>query len=91
MSYFNKYNVLSNPPITLNEAFDPLILSSKLQSYGCFHIATGNRRDIIDAYLLLSRSKEELLMLRQESNNIVEFYEKQLSVIVGYIEQPDMR
>ena len=89
LSYFHKYNTVSSSSITLDEALDPVTISSKLESFGAFHIATGNKRDIIDAYLLFCRSKEELVMLEAECNNIVSFYEDQLIAIQKYIEVND--
>ena len=39
-------------------------------------MATGHKRQIIDAYLLFQRSREELEMLQQESKLLVHYYQQ---------------
>ena len=44
-------------------------------------VALGKKREVMDAYLVLRRSKEEISMLREEASNIQAFYQEQVNVI----------
>ncbi len=66
------------------EALSVGVIESKLGDLGlaCASIATGSRRQILDAYLLLHRSEEELKMLHQEFNNYLLNYYKKINTVI---------
>lgn len=69
---------------TFDEALDPSTIEGKLQKQGALHvhsIATGTNRQIVDAYLLLCRSKEEISMLQDEAKCLVNFYQSKQVLI----------
>ncbi len=70
--------------MTITKALSVGVIESKLGDLGlaCASIATGSRRQILDAYLLLHRSEEELKMLHQEFNNLLNYYKKMNTVIM---------
>ena len=73
--------------INFPQALDSSKVGETLQNYGVScTIASGRRREIIDAYLALTRSKEDISMLIQEAENIVTYYQKRRKVIVKEIE-----
>lgn len=67
----------STDSLTLSEALDPPTIEAKLTGSGAWHatVATGKKRQIIDAYLGLCRSNEELSLLKQEATNLLHSYE----------------
>lgn len=68
--------------MSLSEALDPQSIGLRLQRIGNWStVATGEKREIIDAYLAFSRSKEEIAMLTEEASNICVFYQEKLNVI----------
>ena len=78
------YNGMSTSVfMSITEALSVGVIESKLGDLGlaCASIATGSRRQILDAYLLLHRSEEELKMLHQEFNNLLNYYKKMNTVI----------
>ena len=85
-SLLQEYNALitdSTAALTIAEVLDPSVVASKLEAFGVFHTSvTGKKRDIIDAYLLLHRSEEEIMMLKQECCNVVTFYEDQRHIML---------
>lgn len=69
--------------ISLSEALDPCAVGDKLQVVGVWcSISTGDRRAIIDAYLTLCRSKEEISMLTEEARNVTVYYEEQKKAVL---------
>ena len=67
---------------TISDVFDPSILESKLQSLGIWcSSASGERREIIDSYLILCRCKEEIAMLQEDAKNVVSYYENRRKVL----------
>ena len=82
-----KYNAFDEVPnITLAEAQDPLRIEERLRDFGCWHssvLATGKKRQIIDAYLSLCRSNEELFMLEEEAASMTTYYEKRKISIIA--------
>ena len=75
-----KYSVVSagdrSQALTLQEALDPELVESRLQAKGSYTaIASGERRVIIDSYLMLCRSREEMSLLKLEAQNVVTYYE----------------
>ena len=85
-SLLEEYDACQCDPTTkvvLSEALDPSALGARLASLGIWTATTasGKRHDAIQAYLALSRSKEEILMLNDEANNVFHFYDSKKKVI----------
>ena len=80
-SLFHRYNAT----LTIDEALDPSAVELHLGNMGCDAIATGRKREIIDAYHRLCRSTEEIDMLKEEVLNIVKYYEDRRSGILAEI------
>lgn len=69
--------------IALSDALNPSIVGDKLQVAGVWcSIASGDRRAIIDAYLTLCRSKEEIAMLTEKARNVTVYYEQQKKAVL---------
>lgn len=76
------------PELTENEVFDPTIIEHKLQELGVWcDTITGERREAMDAFLMLQRSEEDLCMLREEAQNVVHYYSRRKSVIEKTIKE----
>lgn len=83
-SLLREYNAVcstsfgSDDALSLPSALDPKSVEERLSALGTkfTSIATGNRRHILDAFSLYSRSQEELVMLKQEGQ-IMTQYRKQ--------------
>ncbi len=73
--------------MSLTEALNVDTIEARLQntSMSCT-LAHGKKREIIDAYLALCRSNEELQMLKDEADNIVMYYEKHKKIILLELE-----
>ena len=69
---------VSNDVITISEVLDPSNAEIRLARFGSWYktVATGDKRQIIDAYLVLCRCEEEGCMLKREATNLVLFYEE---------------
>ena len=67
-----------------DEALDPTALEWRLQALGVWCQGTVNpeKREIMDSYLMLCRSKEELCVLNEEVQNIITFYETKRSSLL---------
>ena len=75
-------NDTDSAEFTISEVFDPSILENKLQSLGIWcSLASGERREIIDSYLILCRCQEEIAMLQEDAKNIVAYYENGKKVL----------
>ncbi len=64
--------------LTIGEVLDPSVVEARLQALGIWSQAMvyhGERREVMEAYLMLCRSNEELHLLKEEINNVVSFYE----------------
>ena len=89
-SFLEQYNssvAESLDKLTLVEALDPALVNTKLEAFGVsYTTTTKKKRDIIDAYLTLCRSKEEIVMLKQECNNLISYYESKRKAIMKEIE-----
>lgn len=70
--------------LSFDEALNPSTMAIKLENFGmwCHSVASGKKREIIDAYLMLCRSKEDMCMLKEEAENIVLYYEHRKKCIV---------
>ena len=65
----------SSPLLTMEDALNPDVIGSRLQTLGTItEIATGEKRELIDSYLVLCRSREEIKLLREEAQNVVSYY-----------------
>ena len=65
--------------LTMGDVLDSSILSQKL--HPSLHGYTSDKQEIINAYLLMTRSGEELEMLQVEMKNVIEYYEDRASTI----------
>ncbi len=63
--------------IEFHDAIDPRALEHILQTLGlpCQVTVNTDQREVIDAYLMLQRSEEEISMLKDDINNIITYYE----------------
>ena len=63
---------------------DSKAIAERLEQVGItsYHrLSCGRKREAIDAYLLLLRSKEELLMLEEDAQNCLDYYKERQEVI----------
>ena len=51
-------------------------------------VSSGKKREAIDAYLLITRSSEEIALLEKEMQNVVHFYENRETMIVQNLTLP---
>ena len=72
--------------ITLDEALDPTVLSSKLGVHADTAVSKPHQ-DIIEAYLQMKRSNEEILLLEKEMANTIQFYAEQQKSLLTLIDQ----
>ena len=71
--------------VTLDEALDPDVLSCKLHTE-CG--ATSSKpQDVIEAYLQMTRSNEEIVLLENEMLNTIQFYAEQRKSLLLVIDQ----
>ena len=74
----------SSTQITLDEALHPIVLSSKLGVHADTTVSKPHQ-DIIEAYLQMKRSNEEILLLEKEMANTIQFYaEQQKSLLIRW-------
>ncbi len=67
----------SQPAIMAEEVLNPITFEDKLQVLGVWCQGTEpEKREMMDSYLKLCRSIEELCMLTEEVKNMVIFYEQ---------------
>ena len=73
--------------ILFDEALHPTALEGRLQVLGVWCQGTmPERREIMDSYLLLCRSKEEVAMLTEDIQNIIKFYEAKKTLILKAVD-----
>ena len=80
-----EYNACSDGHnIDLSEALDPCKIEGRLRGYQswCATVATGTKRQIMDAYLGLCRSDEEICILQQEAKNLLHSYQEERALIL---------
>ena len=68
----------------LAEALDATAVGERLEHVGItssHRLSCGRKREVIDAYLLLLRSKEELVMLEEDAKNCVQYYKERQNII----------
>ena len=65
--------------LKMGDVLDSSILSQKLQLN--LHGYTSDKQEIINAYLLMTRSGEELEMLQVEMINVIQYYKDRASAI----------
>ena len=74
----------SSTQITLDEALDPEVLSSKLHADTT---SSKPHQDILEAYLQMKRSNEDIVLLESEMANTIHFYAEQRKVLLMLIDQ----
>ncbi len=90
-SLLGKYNACDSDEdasdLTIAEALDPANIEERLKAFGCLYaaVATGRKRQIIDAYLRLCRSNEELSMLKEDTSNMCIYYEERKKCITDQL------
>ena len=87
-----EYNHWSSKELTLAEALNPMEVVQQLEQIGMAKpgsLSTGRKRELIDAYLLLSRSKEELAMLEEDVHNIINYYKKREADIMKELHEAE--
>lgn len=74
--------------ILLSDALDPSAIEHRLQTLGIWFqtVASGEKREVMDAYLMLCRSNEDLSMLKEEAQNTVTYYEERKYSLLKAIE-----
>lgn len=80
----HKYNSSvedSSKAMPYTSALDPAIIGSLLSTVTSSCYDLGSRKETIDAYVMLLRSKEEKDMLQIEVQNTVSFYQQKKQVI----------
>ena len=66
----------SSGVITIEEVLDPVKLEERLRALGVWCLGTmPEKREVMDSYLMLCRSKEEQAMLKDELQTLSSFYE----------------
>ena len=70
--------------LTMSEALSKGVIEGRLQGLGTSYssIATGSKREIIDAYLMLTRVMEEIQMLQKEIENMLNYYSRREKCIL---------
>ena len=53
-------------------------------------MSSGKKREAMDAYLLISRSNEELALLEKEISNVVHYYEDRENIITDKLALPPL-
>ena len=87
-----EYNALTraggeSSEIGITEALDPHNIEGQITEFSsvCNTVASGRKRQIMDAYLSLCRSKEEVSLLKNECCNICRYYhQRQKSILSNY-------
>ena len=83
-------NLETSDAITLSEALDPSSVETRLGEFGSGYktiatgykmMSTGRKRQILDAYLEVCRSIEEISMLKEEAKNLVVYYEERKKLL----------
>lgn len=78
--------------ITYSEALDPSLVEVQLHIYGAStaSVASGEKQEAIQAYLTLSRSKEEIDMLKEDAANIVAYYVRRKKVVYTQLQKEEV-
>ena len=77
--------------LSLAEAFDPAALKLRLQSLGMQTAdLLENKREIIQAYLSLSRSVEEIELPLSDAKNVVDYYSNLRSKTITEMERLEL-
>ena len=79
-------NVSSSEVITLDETLNPSTIAKRLRNQ-CFVVASGEERQLIDAFVLLRRSTEEVCMIKEESRCVVTYYQERKQAILRVLEE----
>ena len=74
--------------LCLPDVFNPSVVEAKLQSSGIWcSLAAGDKREIIDSYLVLLRCREEIEMLQEDADNVIAYYTRRKSLIQEEIQR----
>ena len=90
-SLLKEYNSCELPSphansLSTSDVFNPSILEDQLKQLGTWcSVASGEKREIIDSYLILCRSQEEISMLQEDADNCVTYYKNREDVILQEI------
>ena len=86
---YNACGLASDPhtqSLSMSDVFNPSVLEDHLKQLGTWcSVASGEKREIIDSYLMLCRSKEEISMLKEDADNCVSYYKNKKCVILEEI------
>ena len=86
-----EHNACSNESCDEMTLSDAMVIATKLKQVGLATptgISSGKKREVIDAYLLMCRSSEEISMLEKEMHSIFHYYEKRENVITYQLGLP---
>ena len=76
----------------MSDIFNPSVLEDQLKQLGTWcSVASGEKREIIDSYLILCRSKEEISMLKENADNCVAYYKNRKDVILEEISKRSLK
>lgn len=89
--YYSTCSVQPCDELTISDALDPSVIAVQLERLGAttpVAVSSGKKREAIDAYLLITRSSEEIALLEKEMQNVVHFYENRETMIVQNLTLP---
>lgn len=70
--------------ISITMAMDTSFLASKCNQFE--YVADNHRQEVIEAYLMICRSNEELSMLESETDNAIHFYKQKRQTILDALD-----
>ena len=80
-------NSSSNEFITMEDALSPSVIKERLQRNKYWStLFSGKEREVIDAYLMFCRSVEELEIIKEESRNVILYYESRRDTILSLLD-----
>ena len=91
-----EYNTCSTQvhhELTISNALDPSIIAELFEKLGSTTptgVSSGKKREAMDAYLLITRSREEISLLEKEIQNVVHYYENRDTIIVQNLTLPSL-
>lgn len=74
--------------VSMNEALDPFALSTVLHSKSSI---CKSKRELIDSYIMVKRSSEDILMLDIEMKNTIQYYENRKKTLLQLIASLSLR
>ena len=92
---YNTCELASDPhakSLSMSDIFNTSILEDQLKQLGTWcSVASGEKREIIDSYLMLCRSKEEISMLKEDADNCVAYYKNRNGVILEEVRKRSLK